>query len=778
MRGEHAASDYLEDARAGRRARRSAAGAWAAAWPASPRSRTCRRARRWPPRSTRRDPVRGLGRLHPARWRWTGPCAWSGRARPSRSPSTGCCARDLVLAAAGAPDAAAGGAPLRAAPRAGSSRCRRAPAWRSSPPGRRRCDGVDPLVTSTNLARRGRARRRTSTAPWPQGCDVYLTELKAAAIDTVARRARAEGARVVFLRNRPVGQARRRAAGGVPTMPAETIVFHKGHGLPYSKGLMAQSLSATGLSPERAFELARAVERRLAERGATEVDVEGCTPSARRCCWSGGGRRARAPLPRLEPARAARAAARGADRRHHRRRQVHARDDAGRPARDQPRDRHRRDPPGAAGVLHPGGDAHGAPLGVRRGRNRGLRATRPNTWPPAPRRSWSGRRTRRSRWCSRESTWCPGRSTRRMRERCVLVEALLVVEDASSTAATSRTARAPGPPSATWRLRRDPPAPGPPGRARPGGGRGGDRQHERGRGAGAPDAARAGRGGGRPAELRPAAASRVPRRRARPPAQRTRGEPARRSPRNRVGARRRGLPRQAQGRPGGRDPAPPGRRSPRPAGRGRRAATRSPEDEALEAPRGRGRGRGGSRRGRRGHSEERQDTPRELVGPRGHEDPRTSRDAEEEPRGAPRRRPREEHRDRRARHARQRQRLPARRPGGPIARRRLRLARPDPPLRAALRRRGQRAGAPAAPQRAPSLARARRDRERRRRRAARRAALVRRPHARLPDEQAARAGLVGEHFLRARLARGDRGPPGAGASTLLREIGPRAREGP
>jgi 2-phosphoglycerate kinase len=55
----------------------------------------------------------------------------------------------------------------------------------------------------------------------------------------------------------------------------ETIVFHKGHGLPYSKGLMAQSLSATGLAPERSFELARAVERRLAETGAGEVDVEG-----------------------------------------------------------------------------------------------------------------------------------------------------------------------------------------------------------------------------------------------------------------------------------------------------------------------------------------------------------------------------------------------------------------------------------------------------------------------------------------------------------------------
>jgi 2-phosphoglycerate kinase len=55
----------------------------------------------------------------------------------------------------------------------------------------------------------------------------------------------------------------------------ETIVVHKGHGLPYSKGLMAQSLSASGLAPERAFELAREVERRLALRGDREIGVEG-----------------------------------------------------------------------------------------------------------------------------------------------------------------------------------------------------------------------------------------------------------------------------------------------------------------------------------------------------------------------------------------------------------------------------------------------------------------------------------------------------------------------
>jgi 2-phosphoglycerate kinase len=47
----------------------------------------------------------------------------------------------------------------------------------------------------------------------------------------------------------------------------ETIIMSDGHGLPYSKGLMAQSISATGLSLERAFELARVVEDRLAAAG-------------------------------------------------------------------------------------------------------------------------------------------------------------------------------------------------------------------------------------------------------------------------------------------------------------------------------------------------------------------------------------------------------------------------------------------------------------------------------------------------------------------------------
>jgi cyclic 2,3-diphosphoglycerate synthetase len=66
------------------------------------------------------------------------------------------------------------------------------------------CEGVEPLVASANLARRAALAADLDRAV-RAGCDVWLTELKAAAIDTVARRARDEGARIVFVRNRPAG---------------------------------------------------------------------------------------------------------------------------------------------------------------------------------------------------------------------------------------------------------------------------------------------------------------------------------------------------------------------------------------------------------------------------------------------------------------------------------------------------------------------------------------------------------------------------------------------
>jgi 2-phosphoglycerate kinase len=53
----------------------------------------------------------------------------------------------------------------------------------------------------------------------------------------------------------------------------ETLVVSRGGGLPYSKGLMAQSLSASGISPESAYELARLIEKRLDELGAATIET-------------------------------------------------------------------------------------------------------------------------------------------------------------------------------------------------------------------------------------------------------------------------------------------------------------------------------------------------------------------------------------------------------------------------------------------------------------------------------------------------------------------------
>ncbi|MGH2763057.1 MAG: zeta toxin family protein, partial [Thermoleophilaceae bacterium] len=63
-------------------------------------------------------------------------------------------------------------------------------------------------------------------------------------------------------------------------------------GLPYSKGLMAQALSATALSLERSFELARLIERRLAERDEREIDVTALDALAEEALLAEEGERA------------------------------------------------------------------------------------------------------------------------------------------------------------------------------------------------------------------------------------------------------------------------------------------------------------------------------------------------------------------------------------------------------------------------------------------------------------------------------------------------------
>ncbi len=112
---------------------------------------------------------------------------------------------DLVLAAEGAPDPPAGARPVRAPPRAARTAAGRRARGGLHHRRRRAVEGVpEPVLASTNLARRSALAAELDRAA-AERCDVYLTELKAAAIDTVAMRARAEGARVVFIRNRPIG---------------------------------------------------------------------------------------------------------------------------------------------------------------------------------------------------------------------------------------------------------------------------------------------------------------------------------------------------------------------------------------------------------------------------------------------------------------------------------------------------------------------------------------------------------------------------------------------
>lgn len=51
-------------------------------------------------------------------------------------------------------------------------------------------------------------------------------------------------------------------------------IVSESHGVPFSKGLLAQSLTATGLAPDRAYLVAMEVERRVAESAVYDLSVE------------------------------------------------------------------------------------------------------------------------------------------------------------------------------------------------------------------------------------------------------------------------------------------------------------------------------------------------------------------------------------------------------------------------------------------------------------------------------------------------------------------------
>lgn len=52
------------------------------------------------------------------------------------------------------------------------------------------------------------------------------------------------------------------------------VIAEARHGLPYSKGLMAQSFMATGMPPSRAYAVASEVEKRIRESGETRITTE------------------------------------------------------------------------------------------------------------------------------------------------------------------------------------------------------------------------------------------------------------------------------------------------------------------------------------------------------------------------------------------------------------------------------------------------------------------------------------------------------------------------
>jgi 2-phosphoglycerate kinase len=57
----------------------------------------------------------------------------------------------------------------------------------------------------------------------------------------------------------------------VPDSPPIITITDKAHHLPFSKGLLAQSLMAVGLAPSRAYEIAKQVQDDLRERGELRV---------------------------------------------------------------------------------------------------------------------------------------------------------------------------------------------------------------------------------------------------------------------------------------------------------------------------------------------------------------------------------------------------------------------------------------------------------------------------------------------------------------------------
>ena len=297
-----------------------------------------------------------------------------------------------------------------------SSRPRRRRRIRCSPTTCCRSTAPRDVTVSGNLAHRAALRRDLDGLD----ADVFLVELKAAAVDVVAEAALARGdpgragrrdVRSLPGERRPrrgAARARPGPGGRRVTEPRRLEPLPLGaHGGPrYSKGLMARALMATGLAPEPAYALARRLEREAPARNGEGITLDHVEEVATELLGDDRARRG-AAAPPLRAAPGARRADRAAPRRRHRHRQVDDRDRGRVPARDHARHLHRLHPPDDAGVLLARLHAVGALLELRGARrraghrpSRGCRASsiRRATSSSACRRRSTGRCTRAGRW--------------------------------------------------------------------------------------------------------------------------------------------------------------------------------------------------------------------------------------------------------------------------------------------------------------------------------------------------------------------------------------------
>ena len=235
--------------------------------------------------------------------------------------------------------------------------------------------GADVVHVSGSLADRAKLRTELASVE----AEVFLVELKAAAIDVVAEAASERGVDVVL------------AGSDVSTVDGEDLdaellrlaeeaadVSERRKGernflgsreTPYSKGLMARALTAVGVREEDAYELARRTELDLAERGEVSVDLDRLSELAGEVAGRGPGHPRRPPAAPLPRSPGARPAADHPRRRRHGHRQVDRRDRGRLPARDHARHLDRLRAPDDAGLLRQGVHALD-PLLELRGRSR------------------------------------------------------------------------------------------------------------------------------------------------------------------------------------------------------------------------------------------------------------------------------------------------------------------------------------------------------------------------------------------------------------------------